>query len=261
MMLRFLNALRIECKRSFTSSGFIIASVAVCFTLFLGAWQDIAYGEGSVVYYYSVALTETFYILFILFCTLPHATSFCADWNSQFIKPYVIRASFPNYQLAKIAACAVSGASAVTLGQVLFIIILLFFFPVVPVGGLEDANANQIYIRLLEEGHYAIYFGALILTISLCSGVFSVLALCISTVLPNLFVIVATPMLCYYALVNLADQLGMPSYLQLNKIYMARCNLGTPFTSFAYVVAFSVIVTALLCVAFMFGSRRRFERG
>ncbi|MFA9379658.1 MAG: hypothetical protein ACERKO_01235, partial [Acetanaerobacterium sp.] len=123
------------------------------------------------------------------------------------------------------------------------------------------ANANPIYVQWLEQGHFILYFGALILSVSLCGGVFSVLALCISTILPNLFVIVAAPMLCYYALVNLTNLLGMPSFLQLNKVYMARCNLGTPLVSFAYVVGFSIIVTILLGTCFMLGTRRRFERG
>lgn len=261
MMLRFLNALRIECKRAFTSSGFFIASVAVCLTLFLGAWQDLSHGEGSVVYYYSVAITENFYILFVLFCTLPHATSFCADWNSQFIKIYATRTSIKTYQITKIAACAISGAGSVALGQILFVGSLLFFFPVVPVGNLQNANANHIYAYLLSQENYFSYFCVLILISALCGAVFSVLALYISTILPNLFVVIAMPMLSYYVIVNLTFQLGVPPWLQLNKVYRAYCNFGTPFTSLMYVVVFSVFLIVLLGFAFVLGSRRRLEHG
>ncbi len=260
-MTVYLHALRSECRRAFTSPGFFLASAAVCVVLFLGAWQDIAFGEGSVVYYYSVALSENFFILFILLCTLPHATSFCADWNSQFIKPCVIRTSLRRYQAAKVFACALSGACAVALGQIIFIGSLLLYYPVMPVGGLENTAASPLYRTLLEQGHVALYFAALVLTRALCGGVFSLLALCVSTAIPNLFVVVATPMLCYYAIVNLTFRLGLPSCLLIHKVYESQCNIGSPLASFLYVVLFSLFLSIALGIVFAYGTKRRFERG
>lgn len=260
-MSAFIRVLFVECRRAFASPRFFMAAALVCLTLFFGSWQDLSRGGGSVAYYYTVAMSEPFYLLFILFCALPHATSFCTDWRSQFIKPYVARTSLPHYQHAKIVSCAASGFFVVLLGQSFFIGILSVFLPITLPEFLSAADANPVFMPLLAQGHTVVYFAALLITRSLCGAVFSVLALFVSTILPNLFVVVATPMLLYYGTVNLAALLGLPPWLRLNRIYASQYDMGSPASTFLYGVFFSCAITVLLGTAFSAGLKRRLKCG
>jgi len=206
-----LGNIRVDLYRAFFSFGFLLSVVGMCVALFSSAsTEGNSIKSGSdVLYLYRVAHLQGFSILYIIFATLPFATSFCTDWNNQFIRPTVIRTNIKNYGISKIFSCAISGGSAVALGEILFILLLRLYFPLVDSQSHMFANAvsDPIYGSLLLSGNFITYFVLHVIVSFFAATFFAVLALWISTYLTNVFVTFSSPILFFFFSEILSGQL------------------------------------------------------
>lgn len=134
-MTGFLGNLRVDFRRAYFSFGFLVAVVGMCAALFLGISTEgyviNTVPNEEVLYFYMVAHAKGFSELSLIFAALPYATSFCTDWNSQFICSTLIRSDLKSYSVSKVFTCALAGGSAVVLGEGLFIFLLSLYFSLV----------------------------------------------------------------------------------------------------------------------------------
>ncbi|GAB6172494.1 hypothetical protein JCM15765_19720 [Paradesulfitobacterium aromaticivorans] len=87
-MKQLLGNARIDFRRAFFSFGFLLAVTGMSVALFFSAGTEgrmLEESYGDVLYLYRVAHVQGFSMLSMIFATLPYATSFCADWNNQFM--------------------------------------------------------------------------------------------------------------------------------------------------------------------------------
>lgn len=158
-MKQLFGNLRIDFRRAYFSFGFLLAAAGMSVALFFSAGTEgrmIKESYGDVLYLYRVAHVQGFSMLSMIFATLPYATSFCTDWNNQFIRSTVIRTNIKSYGISKVFASALAGGSAVALGEILFILLLRLYLPLVnresPM--FENAVSDSAYGSLLSEREF-----------------------------------------------------------------------------------------------------------
>lgn len=218
---------------------------------------------GDVLYLYRVAHVQGFSMLSMIFATLPYATSFCTDWNNQFIRSTVIRTNIKSYGISKVFASALAGGSAVALGEILFILLLRLYLPLVnresPM--FENAVSDSAYGSLLSEGNFTAYFAAKILINFFAAAFFAVLALGISTYLTNIFVTFASPILSYYFFIKLTSIIGLPDWFNLKHVLFGTFPIGKPIFSLLYSAFFVTLLCILMGILIVHQIQRRLEHG
>jgi hypothetical protein len=263
---RFLGNLRVDLRRAFFSYGFLLAVVGMCAALFSGAsTEDHAITHGTdVLYLYMVANAQGFSTLSMIFATLPFATSFCTDWNNQFIRPTVIRTNIKTYGISKVFTTALAGGSAVALGEVLFILLLRLYVPLVDrqsdvLAGI--VSNDRVYGSLLSSGNFTAYFASQILIIFFGAAFFAVLALWISTYLTNVFVTLASPVLSFYFITDFTREFGLPPWLNIRIALAGRVYNGQPVFSLMNLIFFCSFLCILMGIAIVRQIKRRLEHG
>lgn len=263
-MKEILGVLRMDLCRGFASFGFLAAALSMCLALFSNSSTEVRMletGLTDVLYLYNVAHIQSFSVLYVIFAALPYATSFCVDWNHQFIRSTVIRTSVEKYGFSKVTACALSGGAAIALGELLFIFLLRLNLPLVNTQNPVFENITSLFLgSLLTTGHFAAYFAARILVVSAAAAVFAVLALMISTFITNVFVTLGFPLIAFYSLIGFSGQLGLPEWLNFHSIISGVC-LNTPIASVAYSVLCCSLICVLLGVITVRQIKRRLEHG
>ncbi|MCB8818088.1 hypothetical protein [Desulfosporosinus shakirovi] len=248
-MKKLFGNIRIDFCRAFFSVSLLLAAVGMCAALFSSISTEVsslAHGEKlDVLYLFRVAGMQGFSLLSVIFATLPYSTSFCTDWSNQFIRSSVIRTNINSYSISKVFTCAFAGGSAVAIGEILFMLILHMKLPLVDSESHMFANAVSapIYGSLLSDGNYIVYFAAQIVIVFFASAFFAVLALCISTYLPNVFVTMASPVLFFYFFIRIPQLMGL-STLWFHKALFGTFYPGRPYLSLLY----SIFICSLLCV-------------
>ena len=267
-MRKLLGNARVDFCRAFFSFGFLLAVVGMCAALFSGAstegivMKDIN-NRGDVLYLYTVAHVQGFSMLSVIFATLPYATSFCTDWNSQFIRPTVIRTNIKSYSISKVFTCALSSGSAVALGEILFIFLLRLYFPLVERQGpgFDNAVSDQVYGSLLSSGNFTAYFASKILISFFAAAFFAVLALWISTYLSNVFVTLASPVLFFLFITRLTRLIGLPPWLDLSSALSGMFYSGKPFFSLLNSIFLCSFLCILMGILTVWQLKRRLEHG
>ncbi len=258
-MKEFVGILRMDCWRAFTSVGFLLAVFGMLLALLFNTSTERAVmdsGEADVLYLYVVAHFQSFLVLYVILAALPYATSFCTDWNYQFIRFAVIRSNIKKYGISRVIICALSGGAAVALGELLFILFFRLNLPLVNTQNpVFESICSTFYGDLLVSGHFIAYFASRIIVISSAAAVFAVLALLISTYITNVFVTLGFPLVAFYSLINLSGQIGLPKWLNLYSILFGTC-LETPTAS----VIYSFFSCSLLCVLLGVLAVRKIER-
>lgn len=243
-----IGNLRMDLRRAFISPAFLFSSVGMAAVLFFNAANEFKINSScSVLYLDGIMESNYFYSLAMLFCAVPFAASFCADWSNQFIRPSCIRSGPRQYCISKVIACALSGGSVVAFGHILVYFLLLLRFPLARASDIQNMILNEPVLGCYLQGRqYLMYL--------LCKLIFqfefyaflAVLAFFISTFIPNIFVVLASPLLAYYFLLNLEAELHLPTWLDIRIISEGQCNLGNTAVSVLYALVFFSVLCAVL---------------
>jgi hypothetical protein len=245
--------LRMDFRRAFLSPAFILAAAGMAAVLLLNAANEIKidYSNCSVLYLSDVMDSNEFYFLAMILSAVPFAASFCSDWNNQFIRPSCIRSGPRQYCASKIIVCALSGGAVVALGHIIAYAVLMPCFPLFGVHeDLHNYISNYPAIKVLLEGRHFLMF--LLFKLIFQFGFYAflaVLAFLLSTFIPNIFVVLASPLLAYFFLNNLGLELHIPVWLDFDCISGGRCSLYNTAVSVIYAVAFFTALCTMMGIA------------
>ncbi len=201
--------------------------------------------------------------LTLLLCALPCATIFCTDWNTQFIKFSYVRSKPYNYSLSKVLACAVTAALVVAASQLLFVGLLSLKSPFVNAaedlsGYLADLRGFDVFWR---QDNIFLYMASHILVKALWGAFYAVCALWASTKIPNLFVVLAMPILLHYLVFNAHYYVPIPQWADPELVVVSGVDLGSPGLSLLYAVLYFCVLIGLVGFFFSRGVNRRVARG
>lgn len=261
-MKKFFSNARVDLRRAFFSFEFLLSVAGMCAALFLSVSSQLraivnGLMQSNVLNLYDLAHFQGFSLLSAIFATLPYSISFCIDWNNQFIRSVVIRTNIRTYGISKTLTCALAGGSAVALGEVLFILLLCLYFPLV---GPQSNLTNSGYVSLLSGGHFIVFFAFQILVKFFAAVFFSVLALWISTYLTNVFVTLAVPILSFYFLITIPRVIGIPMRWFYNAL-MGSAYADNPYGSLLYSIVVCSLLSILMGILVVGQIRRRLEHG
>jgi hypothetical protein len=249
--------------------GFWAAGLGMYLLLLAGMWDVAHIGAAEDILSLNDVYMNTTgmrYIPFVL-CAVPMAYTFCEDWDNQFVRSAVIRASVGRYAAARTAVTALAGGGAIVLGYVLYWITLTIMgYPVFAgrdfstMAGMAD---NPVFGWMLRDGYHALLLFCQALTYGAGFAMFAVFALWISTRVPNPFVVTAAPVLLIIVLNFICYLFRIPHWYSFEGIFF---HLMLPGALPAWAMtAIPILISAILCglmgSLFADGVKRRLHHG
>lgn len=139
-------------------------------------------GAMSLNDWMGMGMTEGFGIILQIGFAVPYSYAFCADIRNHFFRYQMIRASVQEYVKSKIVTCALGSGIAIVCGRMISLWILAFRYPL-------EGNGIVLLVAFLTQ--------------LFCEATFYAgLAFVISTILPDIFLVAATPLIFYYVISN-----------------------------------------------------------
>jgi hypothetical protein len=259
-----LGALRVDLRRAFASPLFVAVVALVVIVNYLSILQEywVIADEGVIYYLEMFALTGAFSLIPLCLGVMPYGFSFCHDWKNQFIRPTAIRTTKPAYGWSKVVAVAMSGFASIFLGFVLTTITMVLYMPLVGANFAE--YGYELYsptaIGTLMTIHPLLFLVARVCMLSLACMFWAVFALAVSSYCANIFVVLAAPVLTYYAVNNTIGH-WLPSYLRFDSITFGAFSMGGPVPSLIWVMLFYLVLSAACGLLFCRKVKRRLANG
>ena len=243
-MKNFRRAMRMDSYRCLQSPLFYMTIV-----LLWGVWsfdqiQELLSPAGiiPVIFYFHWRSSSS------LLAALPFATSFCEDYRNRFLWYSIQRTNIRAYAWAKTFSTMFYTFLANMIATISFIGILLLRFPLI--GNSENVLSYASiapYGALLLGKNPFMYFICVAVCESLFMGLLATIALTISCVLPDFFVTLAMPIICYYGFINAMQESIFSPY----RVFMTHSvDMGGPLLSILYAVGYTFC--GMMIVGYLF---------
>lgn len=163
--------------------------------------------------------------IFPLAIALAAGDSLAWDIRSGFELPILMRTTYKKYILGKVLSASIVSFSFVFITELFAFVVALFMFPyankIVYVPGISPDYATELFVN-----HPFFYVLLIICNTALFSIVVTSVSILLSTVVKNIYIVVAVPWLLFFALQFLFYGLGMNRYapLDLVGLYMNSGN-------------------------------------
>lgn len=257
-LVLFRRFLVVDVKRSIISIKFIVASLGIVVCLLLDSLQDIISNRSgiSILYIHTLSWNGSTSLLYIVFASFCSSTLIMSDFESNVIPLWISRGGKPNYATSKCVACSISAMLSVVIAEMVFVIILLPFFPLymsedVLRLGLEYSS----YKNLIQNDQVLLYLMMNTIIKSSCAAMFSLIAMRISLKIKSYFATIALPLILYYLLTTLRNIIKVPVFLDFYLIARGLVELyDNCFLSFTYsfiffeVISFFVAIMLIKCI-------------
>jgi len=248
--------LSIDIKRAFLSRRFLCTVASIAFVLLFSSAYQIFNGLGSVYDAYSAASgrTGSELMTMILLPLIPYSISFAEDWNAHVPLYWTHRIGAGKYCLSRILISALSAWCSAFLGMWLFVAILAPFL------SLDQMNGSSgPYGCYLQQGRQELYFVFEFSHQALTALFFSVVAVFISTIVPDALISLAVPAAFYIVALAVSQNLNIPAAVSLGVSMAGRYNAGTPLASLAVKALNMLFRAVLLGGATYINMRRRLK--
>lgn len=253
----FVQAFQMEFRRAVQSSFFPVAYFATLITLLLNIYlYSTTDSYVSVAYLLEYSFIGSLSMLYYVWGVFPHGLSYCIDKRSGFLRQIGVRCPVRSYCAAKCCAAFLASALAMAMSIMTFLWILSFFRPL----------DNDIYLdvagyRLWYPGHPLFYFMIAATILSLGSGLFSIVALWISSYIQNIFAVMASPLLLYYTQSILFHRLGLNGlrFLSFSSAFHFTPGFPSPAANFFYTCGYLLTLTVLFGGLFIRRVEKRWQ--
>ena len=190
---------RILCRKE---TCLAILGVAAALFFSVGNVQDF---EGSVIQTFLFATYNVGFLLSFVFCALPYGTAYCEELENHYIRYSVIRGNLRNYVASKTVTIFFSAVSVMTLGCILFALLLSCFssLPWLDGNTYESIVRHSGYLPLASQKQYIAWVGAYGLQWGIYAGCLALAASYASLYISNRLLVLAMPALVHQAIVEL----------------------------------------------------------
>lgn len=253
--------LKADFYRAFHSAGFLIGAFTTLGIFFFGY---VGMGAPSAVAAFNNDLKYNNINKLLCLCSaFAYSASFCADWQTRFTVPLIVRSDKRSYTLSKCIAVAVAGGTSVVTGAAAFIAFVCATHEQILPSAVEIDNefSWQAFGDLLVNGQPALFFLCYLLVLFLAAGFFASLGLAASGYFPNKYVAYISPFALGFVLNELANKLGLPIWLDPGRLATARI-LGSTTPAILRMVVVSFLSFTVLCdILFIQTAKRRLANG
>lgn len=260
-MRNFLGSLRIDLQRAFLSGYFWLAILLVLLLNYVSVFMEIRLnGSINAIYLLSTFCFGGDNTIVLLFLgSLPYAKSFVTDWNTQFLRFHLIRTSPDGYTWSKVITVFLSSAISIGMGFALTILCFSLHMP------LGNDNVGEMIMGLPAYGQllnnsYLLFFAAQISALALGVSVWAVAALFLSAYVTNAFVVLASPVIAYYVIINSIGRY-LPTLLNMDRFMLGNVTLGSAGSTFIYTLLYCLLLTIILGFGFSRKVKKRIDHG
>lgn len=178
--------------------------------------------------------------------TVPYALLFCLEHNNNLWIYKLYRSGSRRYCLKMISAASISGGIVVTMGHMLFLIVLAQSFPLITEAKLNESTWIPYY-SLLSNGNGILYFVICLNHAFLSGALYGALGMCISAFYPDIRVTFCAPMFIRFLLVQIEKFLGLPDILRIDRYLNCRTSIHPEWLSlfFSNIVTIGIILYCL----------------
>lgn len=255
-MRLLLSLFTVNMKRAIISVPFLLSACGVTVVMVFATWSLITQKSNEsfidVIYLYGMGTGGgSLFLMTGILPLFPFATTFASEWEQRATSFWTVRTGIRNYAVSKVLASALSGFLTTAVGLNLFFLLMRINLPFFSASSTGDA-----YATLLDQDMPIRYLLYHVTHISLTSALFAVIALWVSTYLPNKFVTVAAPLVIYFVAHRFTTQLDIPEYLKAITIVEGTYHASTPTMS----LLIKLGIVSLLCLFMGFGTVRRIRR-
>ncbi len=209
----------------------------------------------SVFYYHfnSVSLGGMFSsYLSALIAALPFAAEYAVEHQSGMVLYLVSRIGVNHYSISKMLTAAITGGLTLCLGSMIFAAALSAQLPFVRPSDLVE-HSGLPYDSLLASGNGIPYFGAAWYLRFLTGSLWASTAMCVSAFAPDRYVVITSPFLLCFLMVQFARLFRIPDAARLDMLFIGRAQWGSEPVS----LLLAGTVTALFVAALTFVFCRR----
>lgn len=266
-IVSLVRVLQLDFKRAIFSRKFALTLFGVVFISLINLMDHIELYPGvTVCYLFNIRGSATGFTMAIMFLVaVPYASSFYIEYRSNHYKAEIIRSNILFYSIGKVVTTVAMAIVAYLLGYILLACLLGFFIPIFPTNEIAFSVAcgtqKQIFTGLLVTDFKWLYIVCILLADSLMYGLLAAIALYISTISMNPFVISSSPIITFYAWCAVADTGLLPDILKwhvFDGIFMETKGLGI---NMILTILYYMFFIALISIAFVKGVKRRIAHG
>jgi len=223
----------------------------------------ITQGNSSIIYYSTFFLSGELSLMSIVVAALPYSNSFGQDWHNQLTRYEIVRATPGAYAWSKYIVTALSSFLAVFLAYMVSVAVLALRSPLSIPGrnGIGFAASGEQPLFALINSQPILYLCCRMALIAIHASFWAVFALWISTLLNNVFIVLASPLIAYYLIINVSSVLKLPRLLDLRLVYQGLFALGDWWMTFLYALLFFGSLSAFLGWLFSHNVKRLIAHG
>ncbi len=234
-----IRNLQVDAKRLLLNRRFYYCIAGMALALWASgiAYVHNRYGIPTLEECYDETTFGGFVILFYMLCVVGGGLDYCMDVKNHYMRYMVIRNGVRPYAVSKTIMAAVSGYISMFVGQVLFCGMMWGYL----------VSRNGAVSGILSGGEQFRDMCWAVLVFSLLGSVLSVLGLFVTSLVPNVFVGMATPVLVYYVVITLTNRYWSSPYVMPSCIFFSYNKLfGSGERHFLYAVFVTLCITVLL---------------
>ena len=257
----------LDFKKAIFSKRFFLALVGIIILNFIDLLDYIEIDPGvTVSYLYNIRDSVGGFSMCMLFLTsIPYASSFYIDYKSNNYKFEIVRSNILKYSIGKVLTTATMAIMTSLLAYIILACLLGIFIPIFPTNelALRVASGTQkaIFTNLLTTDFKWLYIVCILLAESLMYGFLASVALYVSTISSNPFVIFSSPIIVLNAWGSLFNTGVLPDILGwhiFDGIFMEEAGLGI---NMVLTIFYYTIFIILITIAFVKGVKRRIANG
>lgn len=261
-MSTLFGCIKMDFKRVFHSYNFWLAILFVVLIRFVSI-ANVDFKISSLMYVFDIARSSDLKLLIFPIAALPFASSFCSDWDNKYIRPTVVRASIKQYSLSKVIAVFISSALVVMIGTGIFMFITTFLLsnPEPSPAQLENYANSASFGQFVVRGQYFLYIAVHSFIESFYFAFYAVVALAISTLIPNIFVTLAAPLIAHYLVIHLNTILQLPDIFRIYVLMNGNINFGGIMKSFLIIAFYPWLLSLIVGVFFYRCVKEQIQNG
>lgn len=256
--MTFFRMMKMDFKRMFLSGKFYFAIVGAMLVTVLNISQEAMQSRWNASVYYLVVSSHgvgAFFEVFSVLAVLPFALSYWEDSRNGYLRCIETRIGRTEYCWSHLVVAFWGSIISIFLGMAVVYGVLALKIPLIRKEEVETlagslSSGNGIVLSL--------YFAARFGVEAVGYAFMAVFALMISGKIKNLFVLVSTPALFYYASQLVSEVLQLPGWMRWYRI-----NGGSiqNFKDFFVIVGYFLILTGMEGAIFVRMVKRREQNG
>lgn len=244
--------LQVDIRKMLEGSRFYCCTVGMALSLLLNGtgYLKTHPNGGTLTDCFNTVVDDGFILMFYLLCVVAGGLDFCVEYKNHYMKYNVIRGGVSSYARSKTLTAAFGGFISMFLA---FLIYEIFMSAALTIRNGAERSIFSSTEALIENVWYVLIF-------CLLGMVLSVLAVFITTCIPNVFVGLMMPILIYYLVIAISTKHCNIWTLMPSCIYFGYYKLfGSHPLHFLYACLFSSCIIWLLYKGILWQLKRRMQ--